>query len=443
MRAVAFDGGRATEIGFGFAVSPIRDGFRKQAVKGIFEIGDIDAILRALRTCHAGLNGREIDVDVHAVFDISFFRHPEEVLRFEIIFERAALFRSAACGGEVVDGLGINGKEAHRGAVFGSHVRDRRAVGERECGRAFAIEFHKLTNHFRGAEELGNMEREIGRGDAFAKLIREVHAHNFWGEEIHGLAEHSCLGFDATNTPTDNTQTIDHGRVRVSTDERVGIIDHTVCVWSGKHPLREILEVHLVNDADTGRHNAEGLECLLSPFEKLVPLAVALEFHVQIQLERLGRTIEIHLHRVVHNEIHGHEGFDDRGIAAEAFDCGAHSGEVHQKWHASEILKDNASDNKGNFLLGGGFSIPVGERFDIVGLDFFSVAVAKHGFEDDANADGEFRNRADASFFESRERVEERSGFTAGVEGAQGVEWRCHGLFKYLKHISGGVGNSD
>jgi hypothetical protein len=76
-------------------------------------------------------------------------------------------------------------------------------------------------------------------------------------------------------------------------------------------------------------------------------------------------------------------------------------------------------------------------------LDFLSVAVAKHGFEDDADADWEFRDRADASLFESRERVEERSGFTAGIEGTQGIEWRCHGLIKYLKHISGSVGNSD
>jgi hypothetical protein len=146
---------------------------------------------------------------------------------------------------------------------------------------------------------------------------------------------------------------------------------------------------------------------------------------------------------VVYDEIHRHEGLDDGRISVESFDSSAHGGEVHQKRYAGEVLKHNTCDNKGNFLLRRGLGLPVGQRFDIAGLSFFSIAVAKHGFKDDADADREFRNRTDASFFESRERVEERSGFTAGIEGTQGVEWRCHGLFKYLKHISGGVGNSD
>ncbi len=103
---------------------------------------------------------------------------------------------------------------------------------------------------------------------------------------------------------------------------------------------------------------------------------------------------------MVHDEIDGHEGLDDGWVAAEAFHSSAHGGEVHQEWHSSEVLKNNTGHNEGNFLLGRSLCIPVRERLDITRLDFFPVAVAEHGFENDADADGEFGNRADACFFQ-------------------------------------------
>ncbi len=181
-----------------------------------------------------------------------------------------------------------------------------------------------------------------------------------------------------------------------------------------------------MHDADAGRHDAECFECLLAPFEELVALAVALEFHVEIELERIRRAVEINLHRVVHDEIDGHKGLDDGRVATEAFYSAAHGGEVHQKRHAGEILQHDAGDDKGNLLLCGCLRIPVSERLDITRLNFFSVAVAEHGFQNNADADGEFGDRADAGFFQSGQGVEVGRGFGTGVELAQGVEWRFH-----------------
>ena len=320
LRAVAFDGSHLGKVVRGLAVAAIGDGFREQAGEGVFEIGDIDAVLRALRTCHTGLDGREVEVDINAVFDVAFFRHAKEVLGLEIVLKSAALRVGATGGGEVVDGFGIDGEESHCGAVFGSHIRNRRTVGERQSGSAFAVEFDKFSNHLRGAEELGDMEGEVGRGDAFAQAASEVHAHHFWSQEIHRLAEHSCFGFDSAHAPADNAEAIDHGRVGIGADERVGVIE----VAGAEHAFREILEVHLVHDADAGRHDAKGFEGLLTPFEELIALAVALEFHVEVELEGLRRAVEIDLHRVIHDEIDGHEGLDDGRVASKAFHRGAH-----------------------------------------------------------------------------------------------------------------------
>ncbi len=292
LRAVAFDGSRLGEVILGLAITALGNGFREQAGEGVFEIGDIDAVLRALGTRHAGLDGREVEVDINAVFDVAFFRHTKEVLGLEVILESAALIGRATGRGEVVDRFGIDWEEAHRGAVFGSHVCDGRTVGEGECDSALAVEFHKFSNHLRSAEELGDMEGQVGRGDAFAQAAGEVHTHDFRSQEIHRLAEHSCFGFDSTYAPADYAEAVDHGRMGISADECVGVVE----VPGAQHAFREILKVHLVHDADAGRHDAESFEGLLAPFEELVALAVALEFHVEVELERIGGAVEINLH---------------------------------------------------------------------------------------------------------------------------------------------------
>ena len=47
-----------------------------------------------------------------------------------------------------------------------------------------------------------------------------------------------------------------------------------------EHALGQILEVHLMHDADVRRHHAEIVERLLPPAQELVALAVALEFEL-------------------------------------------------------------------------------------------------------------------------------------------------------------------
>ncbi len=87
------------------------------------------------------------------------------------------------------------------------------------------------------------------------------------------LAEHRGLGLDAAHSPTEHAEAVDHRRVRVGADERVGIRE---AVAVAEHDLREELEVHLVADAAVGREHAQRLERLLRPAQERVALAVAL-----------------------------------------------------------------------------------------------------------------------------------------------------------------------
>ena len=66
------------------------------------------------------------------------------------------------------------------------------------------------------------MQREIGRGHAFAQRAGQVHADDFRREEINRLPEHARFRFDSAHAPADDAEAIDHRRVRIGADERVG-----------------------------------------------------------------------------------------------------------------------------------------------------------------------------------------------------------------------------
>ena len=151
-----------------------------------------------------------------------------------------------------------------------------------------------------------------------------------------------------------------------------------------------------------GRDNAECFESLLAPFEELVTLAVAAEFHFEVELERFGTAEEIDLHGVVDDEINGDKRLDHGRILARGGHGIAHRRQIDEERHAGEVLQDNAGDNEGNFLRGGFLGIPCGQRADVLLADLASIAIAQNGFEHDTDADRQARDGAEAGFLEAR-----------------------------------------
>ena len=246
------------------------------------------------------------------------------------------------------------------------------------------------------------MQREVGRGHAFAERAGHVHADDFGCEEVDRLAEHAGFGFNAADAPTDDAESVDHRRVRIGADERVRVVDAV----RGQHSLGEVFEIHLMDDADAGRDDLEGLERLLAPFEKLVAFAVTLELHFEVQLHRVGRAEEIHLNGMVDHEIDGHERLDDLGIPFQAGDDRPHRREIDQKRHTREILQDDAGNDERDFLLRGRFGVPVGQRPHVALGHLLAIDIAQHRFEHNPNADRQTRNLADTRGLQSRERIQ-------------------------------------
>ena len=103
-----------------------------------------------------------------------------------------------------------------------------------------------------------------------------------------------------------------------------------------------------MHNAGHRRHNAEVAEGFLSPFQKFIAFAVALEFHFGIAVERIGCGEEIHLHRMVNDQVNRHKRIDLLRVAAQTGNSGAHRGQVNHGGHARKILHDNAARQEGN-----------------------------------------------------------------------------------------------
>ncbi len=191
-------------------------------------------------------------------------------------------------------------------------------------------------------QELRDGEHEIGRGHAFLQRAGEMHADYVRREEVNRLAEHARLCLDSAHAPADDAQAVDHGGVGVGADERVGIPDAFLL----QHAAGEILEVHLVNDADAGRHDLESVERLRSPFQKLVALGVALELDVHVELQRVGTIREVDLHGMVDDQVDGDERLDDPSVFARALRRGAHGREIDEQRDAGEVLQEDARDHE-------------------------------------------------------------------------------------------------
>jgi hypothetical protein len=172
-----------------------------------------------------------------------------------------------------------------------------------------------------------------------------------------------------------------------------------------KHALGEIFQIDLMDDADAGRHDLERVERLHAPFEKLVALAIAPEFHLQIFLHRIHAAGKIHLHRMVHHQVHRHERLDDFRIFAQPLNGGAHRRQVHQQRHAGKILQHDARNDKWNFFRAGADGLPIRQRADGRFAHAFAIAIAEHRLEHEADGDGQFGNRPDPGLFQRRQGI--------------------------------------
>ena len=325
---------------------------------------------------------------------------------------------------EVSDGLVVDREEAAGGAVFGRHVADGRAVGDRHVGEAGAVEFHELADHALLAQHLGDGEHQVGGGHAFLQPAGELEADDLRDEHGDRLAEHGGLRLDAAHAPAEDGEAVDHGGVRIGADEgvRIGGLLAGRGVLAGPDGLGQEFQVDLVADAGARGNDGEVLEGGLAPLEEAVALAVALVFQLHVAVEGLRRAELVDDHRMVDDEIDGHERVDLARVAAEVLHGVAHGGEIHHRRNAGEVLHQDAGGAVGDFLLVLALVVePGGHGLDIGLGDRAAVLVAQKVLEQHLHGEGQLRGAFQAVLLGLDEGVI-GIGLVTDLKGLAGIE---------------------
>jgi len=159
----------------------------------------------------------------------------------------------------------VDREKAHRRAVLRSHVGNRRAVSKRHARDAVAKELDELVDDPLFAKDFSNTEHQIGCGRTRSQASCEFHTDDFGCQHIKGLPKHIRFGFDSSDAPTQNSQSIDHRGVRIGTYEGVGIGNRAGMVFALKNNLCKEFQVDLMHNSGVRWHHAEVRKSLLSP----------------------------------------------------------------------------------------------------------------------------------------------------------------------------------
>ena len=343
-----------------------------------------DPVLRALRTRDARLDLAEVELQRLGERGLLRVLGVKEALPAGVGVHQLDQLRGPARELEVAQGLGVDREDRAGRAELRRHVADRRPVGEPEGAQPRPEELHELAHHAALAEHLGHGQHQVGRGRALGELSAELEADHLREQHRDRLAEHRRLGLDPAHAPAQHPQPVDHRRVRVGADQRVGIrlrLARASFMLAAEHHLAQVLEVDLMADPGRRRDHPQVVEGLLPPAQERVPLAVALVVAVGVDVERARVSERVHLNRVVDDQVDRDQWVDLLRIAAELLHRVAHRRQVDQRRHAGEVLHQHPRRLKRDLGAGLGGRIPGGDRLDVGARHRLSVLEAQRVLE--------------------------------------------------------------
>ena len=219
----------------------------------------------------------------------------------------------------------------------------------------------------------------------------------------------------------------------VGANQRVREINVFLVVTAHVHAASKVLEIDLMNDADAGRDNLEGVEGLHAPFHELIALLVARKLELHVQIERIRCTEVVDHHRVVDHQIDRHQRLDSLGILAHLTGHPAHRCQVGQQRHTGKVLKHDTGDDEGDLIDPVGARLPVGELLDMLLGHLLAIDIAQHGLQHDANRDRQALDIREG-LGERGQRIELATAAAARFEVLESLECvMCHVLPVFVR----------
>ena len=245
--------------------------------------------------------------------------------------------------------LAVDRKKATGRPVLRGHVGDGRTVGQGQLAKAGAKELDEFADDAMGAQLLGHGQHKIGRGRALAQAAGQRKSDHVRHQHRHRLPQHRRLGLDAADAPTQHRQAVDHRRMAVGADQRIGIRGPLSVHLRTPDHLRQMLQIDLVANAGARWNDAEIVERLLPPAQEFVPLAVAAHFQLDIAGERIRRARRIDTDRMVDDQIDRRQRIDALRIAPQRRHRVAHRRQIDNRRHAGKVLHQHPHRTKSDF----------------------------------------------------------------------------------------------
>ena len=238
--------------------------------------------MRTFRASQCGFDFSEVELENLGVFQSWRSVGTEQALSLHVSFYEFYLFFRSASAAQVTQCFIVDGEVPHRRAILRSHVGDRSAVSQRHARDTRAKELDELANHTFFAKHFGDAKYQVRGCRAFRQLAVNFEADHFWHQHIKRLPEHSGFCFNTADTPTQNSETVDHRGVAIRTHERIRQSDRSKVIVAYKDTLRQILKVDLVNNACVRWNDSKIIKGLLAPTQELITFLIAFKFDFHV-----------------------------------------------------------------------------------------------------------------------------------------------------------------
>ncbi len=182
----------------------------------------------------------------------------------------------------------------------------------------------------------------------------------------------------------------------VHTEQGIRIDNWYIAAVVLPNHTRQIFQIHLVANPHAWRNDPEILECLLTPFDELIPFAVSGEFDLHVPIDGIGRTGNVHHHRMINDHIDGGHGIDIVGITTEIHHGIAHSRHVGYELNTGGVGHHQAGRSKCDFELDG-FLSGLCQGSDVLFRNCPAILVTQKIFEQDFQCPRQIRNGSNSS----------------------------------------------
>ncbi len=344
-----------------------------------------DEVLRPARTGERKADRTQIDFDNVGIVGRGLWIEPQAG-RARIIFDQLDSRCVPPGFPQIAQRRRVDREIACRRSIFGRHVRDNRPVAGRQCRNPRTEILHEASGQLDLAQAVSHDQGKVGRGDALAQSAGQANADDFRNAHHDRHAEHDALGLQPADAPAEHADSVDHGRMAVGTDQRIGHCPvHTVLFPVGDD-RRQPFEVYRVHDPCAGRVHGKAVECVRRPFHEAVALGIALHFARHVARARIGAAENVDRKTVVGRYVHGQYGIEQRRIAAGLGKSGPCGGNVDERRTARGVVHQHATRRECDFGIASAARDPA---VDQRGRFLVSAAVTQQILDQDAMDDGQ------------------------------------------------------